>query len=74
MEKIMSKSSCATPTTELVRELRDDELQEVSGGYTFNNVMVESIVAPRDLNSGHTVGLVAPLMPRFDDQQTHVAH
>jgi bacteriocin-like protein len=60
MEKIMSKSSCATPTTELVRELRDDELQEVSGGYTFNNVMVESIVAPRDLNSGHTVGLVAP--------------
>lgn len=24
------------------RELRDDELQEVSGGYTFTDVMVES--------------------------------
>jgi hypothetical protein len=67
MEKIMSKSSRATPTIELVRELRDDELQEVSGGYNFYNLLVESIVAPRDLNSGHTVGLVAPLMPRFDE-------
>ena len=67
MEKIMSKSSCATPTPDIVRELRDDELQEVSGGYNFYNLLVESIVAPRDLNSGHTVGLVAPLMPRFDE-------
>jgi bacteriocin-like protein len=30
--KIMSKSSCATQNTFTVRELRDDELQEVSGG------------------------------------------
>ena len=29
----MSKSSRATPTPDLMRELRDDELQEVSGGY-----------------------------------------
>jgi bacteriocin-like protein len=49
MEKIMSKSSRATPTTELVRELRDDELQEVSGG----------IVAPRDLNSGRSFGIIS---------------
>ena len=28
-----------------VRELRDDELQEVSGGYNFTDVMVESFVA-----------------------------
>ena len=34
------------------RELRDDELQKVSGGYTFNNVMVESIKAPVDAHSG----------------------
>ena len=47
----MSKSSRATPTIELVRELRDDELQEVSGGYTFNNVMVESIVAAQTKTS-----------------------
>ena len=31
-----------------VRELRDDELETVSGGYNFTDVMVESIVAPRD--------------------------
>ena len=30
-----------------VQELPDDELQEVSGGYIFTYVMVESIVAPR---------------------------
>ena len=40
-----------------VQELRDDELQEVSG----RSNEVTSIVAPRDINSGHTVGLVAPL-------------
>jgi hypothetical protein len=45
LEKIMSKISCATHNTFTVRELRDDELQEVSGGYNFYNVMVESIVA-----------------------------
>jgi hypothetical protein len=69
MEKIMSKSNDSSKLvrTPQVRELRDDELEEVSGGYTFNNVMVESIVAPRDFNSGHTVGLVAPLMPQFDE-------
>ena len=39
-----------------VQELRDDELQKVNGGYIFTDVMVESIVAPRDFNSGHTVG------------------
>ena len=50
-----------------IRELRDDELQKVNGGYTFTDVMVESIVAPRDFNTGHTVGLVAPLMPQFDE-------
>ena len=53
----MSKISCATHNTFTVRELRDDELQEVSGGSNE----VTSIVAPRDINSGHTVGLVAPL-------------
>jgi bacteriocin-like protein len=49
----MSKSndSCATQTTFTVRELRDDELQKVSGGYTFNNVMVESIVAAQTKTS-----------------------
>jgi hypothetical protein len=65
MEKIMSKSSRATP--DLVRELRDEELQEVSGAYIFTDVMVESIVAPRDLNTGHTAGLVAPLIPKYDE-------
>ena len=40
MEKIMSKS--ATPPTDVVRELRDDELETVSGGYVFTDVMVES--------------------------------
>ena len=50
MEKIMSK------TNDTVRELRDDELEKVNGGYIFTDVMVESIVAPRDFNSGHTVG------------------
>ena len=28
-----------------IRELRDDELQKASGGYTFYDVMVESIVS-----------------------------
>ena len=46
LEKTMSK------TNETVRELRDDELEKVSGGYIFTDVMVESIVAPRDHNSG----------------------
>jgi hypothetical protein len=32
MEKIMSKSSRASPTPDIVRELRDDELEKVSGG------------------------------------------
>ena len=53
----MSKISCATHNTFTARELRDDELQEVSG----RSNEVTSIVAPRDINSGHTVGLVAPL-------------
>jgi hypothetical protein len=35
----MSKSSRATPTPDLVRELRDDELQEVSGGYVYDSTM-----------------------------------
>ena len=35
----MSKS--ATPPTDVVRELRDDELETVSGGYVFTDVMVE---------------------------------
>jgi hypothetical protein len=40
-------------TNDTVRELRDDELEKVSGGYDFTDVMVESrIVAPRDLNAG----------------------
>ena len=46
-----------------MREVRNDELQEVSGGSNE----VASIVAPRDLNSGQTVGLVAPLVPRFGE-------
>jgi hypothetical protein len=50
MEMTMSK------TNDTVRELRDDELEKVNGGYIFTDVMVESIVAPRDFNSGHTVG------------------
>ena len=64
MEKIMSKSSRATPTPDLVRELRDDELQEVAGGVNLEDIFIESVGAPRDHNSGHTVGLVAPLIPR----------
>jgi hypothetical protein len=52
----MSKSN----DTSKLGELRDDELQEVSGGYTFENVMVESIVSPRDAASGLPTGLVAP--------------
>ena len=36
-----------------VRELRDDELQEVSGGYTFTDVMVESVVARGTVGGGH---------------------
>ena len=53
----MSESNDSTPTPDLVRELRDDELETVSGGYVFSDIFVESIIAPRDLNSGHTVGL-----------------
>jgi hypothetical protein len=48
MEKIMSKST--TPPTDVVRELRDDELETVNGGYSFfQDVMVESLKpsAPR---------------------------
>jgi hypothetical protein len=44
MEKIMSKpndTSKLGPATQ-VRELRSDELLQVSGGYTFTDVMVES--------------------------------
>ena len=41
----MSKSSRATPTPDLVRELRDDELQEVSGGYVYDSTYVMGIVA-----------------------------
>jgi bacteriocin-like protein len=41
----MSKSSRATPTPDLVRELRDDELQEVSGGYIYDSTYVVGIVA-----------------------------
>ena len=44
------------------RELRDNELEEVSGGYAFSDVMVESVVAPRP--QGTPVGLVAPIMPK----------
>ena len=36
-----------------VRELRDDELQEVSGGYTFTDVMVDSVVARGTVGGGH---------------------
>ena len=57
----MNKS--ATHTPDLVHELLDNELEKVSGGYIFTDVMVESIVAPRDLNTGHTVGLVTKLIP-----------
>jgi len=32
MEKIMSKSSRASPTPDIVHELRDDELERVNGG------------------------------------------
>ena len=60
----MSKSNRATATTELVRELRDDELQEVSGGVNLEDIFIESVRAPRDNNSGHTVDLVTPLIPR----------
>ena len=41
MEMIMSKST--TPPTDDVRELDDGELETVSGGYTFTDVMVESL-------------------------------
>jgi hypothetical protein len=44
MEKIMSKTNDTSklgPVTQ-VRELLDDELLKVSGGYTFTDVMVES--------------------------------
>jgi bacteriocin-like protein len=51
MEKIMGKSNDSSKLGRAprVRELRDDELQEVSGG----------IVAPRDLNSGRSVGIIS---------------
>ena len=45
MEKIMSKSSRTTPTTNAVRELRDDELESVSGGYVYDSTYVMGIVA-----------------------------
>jgi bacteriocin-like protein len=48
----MSKSN----DTSKLRELRDDELQEVSGGWIFSDVMVESIVSPRDPASGLPTG------------------
>jgi hypothetical protein len=50
----MSKSN----DTPKLRELRDDELQEVSGGWIFSDVMVESvqIVSPRDPASGLPTG------------------
>jgi len=41
----MSKSSRAKPTPGLVRELRDDELREVSGGYVYDSTYVVGIVA-----------------------------
>jgi|KBSMisStandDraft_5_1062788.scaffolds.fasta_scaffold5192224_2 hypothetical protein len=41
----MSKSSRAKPTPDLVRELRDSELQEVSGGYVYDSTYVVGIVA-----------------------------
>ena len=43
LEKIMSKSP--TPTPDLVRELRNDELEKVSGGYVYNSTYVMGIVA-----------------------------
>jgi hypothetical protein len=53
-ERDMSKSN----DTSKLRELRDDELQEVSGGWIFSDVMVESvkIVSPRDPASGLPTG------------------
>ena len=39
----MSKSP--TPTPELVRELRNDELEKVSGGYVYDSTYVMGIVA-----------------------------
>jgi hypothetical protein len=44
MEKIMSKTNDTSTLGRApqVRELRDDELLEVSGGYAFTDVMVES--------------------------------
>ena len=45
MEKIMSKTDDTSklgPATQ-VRELRDDELLQMSGNYTFTDVMVESV-------------------------------
>jgi hypothetical protein len=48
-EKIMSKSNDSSKfgRTPQVRELGDDELQRVSGGYVYDatHVMVEGIVA-----------------------------
>ena len=50
LEKMLSTRPVTNYTSKLgratqVRELRDDELQKASGGYTFYDVKVESIVA-----------------------------
>jgi hypothetical protein len=37
-------------TNDTTRELRDDELENVSGG--MENVILKEVVAPRDVSSG----------------------
>ena len=41
-------------TNKTVRELRDDELEKVSGGYIFTDVMVESIAIAQRWSFGAT--------------------
>ena len=53
MEKIMSKSNDTSKLDRATNELRDDELQEVSGGQVrMEDILVTSVKAPANTSSG----------------------
>ena len=53
MEKIMSKSNDSSKLGRATNELRDDELQKVSGGQVrMEDILVTSVKAPANTSSG----------------------
>ena len=67
----MSKSSRAKPTPDLVRELRDSELQEVSGGYVYDSTYVVGIVAAQTKTTTACLPIAGSSSGRFGSGCQH---